>query len=315
MIFKPIISVAICTFNRADRLDLALNSIYNQSLKIEYFEVLVVDNASTDKTRLICQKYQELISSFHYIYEQTPGLSKARNTALESASGQYIAYLDDDAIPCECWLEVILETFKTVKPTPVGVGGSIQPIWELPKPDWVHRYMEDLFSLLDCGDEPQWFQAPKFPYGANMAYQREALTRIGGFCEQLGRKGQNLLSEEERLLNLKLEKQGERFYYHPQASVQHWVPKERINVRWVTRRSYWQGKSVAMVDHLLEKPLAEQRWESIWKVINLGNFRRFIAQIMPDPKVRIWTRLWLYWNWGYFSQVWFELPVRKDKTK
>jgi len=303
---KLLISVAVCTYNRAERLVYALEGLRFQSLPIEQFEVLVVDNASTDNTKQICESTTEHLPNIRYMYEPVQGLSKARNTALEEARGKYIAYLDDDAIPCKTWLETIIQTFQTVKPTPVCVGGPIYPIWEIPKPDWIHKYIEDLFSLLDYGNQPRWFTYPKFPYGANMTYRRDALCKVGGFCQHLGRKGKNLLSEEERLVNKILEQQGEQFYYNPQSSVQHWVPKERINPAWLMRRSYWQGRSEALVDQVLGKHLMQQRWNSTGKLLNLINLKRLIAQASPDSKVRIKTRVWLAWSWGYFSQVWFE---------
>ncbi|MBW4648295.1 MAG: glycosyltransferase [Kastovskya adunca ATA6-11-RM4] len=303
---NPLISVAVCTYNRADRLIFTLEGLCCQSLPIEQFEVLVVDNASTDNTQEICKTFATKLPNFHYIYEPVQGLSKARNTALHQARGEYLAYLDDDAIPCENWLETILQTFQTVEPKPVCVGGLISPLWEIPKPDWVHEYIEPLFSILDYGSQPCWFSYPKFPYGANMTYRREALCQLGGFSEQLGRQGKNLLSEEERLLNRLLEKQGERFYYNPQASVQHWIPKERINPVWIIRRSYWQGRSEALVDQILGKSFTQQRWNSIWTVMNWMNLRRLVAQVLPDPKIRIKTRVWLAWSWGYFSQAWFQ---------
>ena len=98
------ISVAICTYNRANRLPLALEGLINQSLPTQNFEIILVDNASTDNTKQICTDYQTKLANLHYIYEPVQGLSKARNTALNNARGQYISYLDDDAIPCKNWL-------------------------------------------------------------------------------------------------------------------------------------------------------------------------------------------------------------------
>ncbi len=305
------ISVAICTYNRADRLTLSLESLCQQTLTFDDFEILVIDNASSDRTPQVCTEYQSSLPNLKYIYEPVRGLSKARNTACQQAQGKYIAYLDDDAIACPIWLETILQVFKNIQPTPIGMGGAIYPLWEIPKPEWMHKYMEDLFTVLDYGDRPRWFESDKFPYGANMTYQRPALLAVGGFSENLGRKGQNLLSEEEHLLNLQLQNQGGKFYYHPQAAVEHWIPKERINPNWLVRRSYWQGRSVAMVNQLLGTPLPQLRWESFQKLVHWMNWKRAIAQLWPNQKVRIWTRIWLYWHWGYFYQIWFNLPPKQ----
>lgn len=299
---KPKISVAICTYNRANRLPLALEALTHQSLPTQNFEIIVVDNASTDNTKQICTNYQTKLPNLYYLYEPIQGLSKARNTALNHARGQYISYLDDDAIPCKHWLAEIIKTFQLIKPTPVGIGGLITPLWEIEQPEWMQPEMEFMFTILDCGNEPHWLKFPKFPYGANMSYQREALCQIGGFNENLGRVGKSLLSCEEYLLNKTLAKQGGKFYYNPQASVQHWIPKERTNPNWVISRSYWQGRSEAVVDHMVGKSLKRQWWDSVKKFLN---FKQILALISPQSKMQIAAKVWLSRCWGYFFHVWF----------
>ncbi len=298
---QPLISVAICTYNRVDRLVLALEALTLQSLSCESFEVLVVDNRSTDTTKEACINYQTKLPNLRYIYESVQGLSKARNTALQQAQGEYIAYLDDDAIPAPGWIESILTTFQTVQPQPVCVGGPIYPLWEIPKPDWLHPYLENLYTVMNCGDEPQWFRPQRFPYGANIAYKRAVLEKVGGFNEDLGRRGNLLLSNEERLLNLLLEKQGGQFYYQPQAPVQHWVPKERIQPAWLVSRSYWQGRSEAIADQIFGKSIVQQRCQSLLGILNP---KRVLAQLLPNANIRVRTRVWMAWQWGYFEQVW-----------
>ncbi len=300
--FQPLISVAICTHNRADRLILALEGLVKQSLSSQNFEVLIIDNVSQDNTKEIGDRYQEKYYNFRYIYEPVLGLSKARNSALDQAKGKYIAYLDDDAIPCEEWLESILDSFTTVEPSPVCVGGPIYGLWEIPKPDWIHKYMEDFFTVLDYGSEPRWFPPKKFPYGANMCYEKKSLENVGGFKEELGRQGNKLLSQEELLVNWILEKQGGKFYYNPKASVKHWIPKERINAEWLLRRNYWQGRSEAVADKIMGKSITQQYQESL---SNLLNLKRVIAQFWPQKKVRLTTRSRIWHSWGYFVQVWF----------
>ncbi|MGD1805912.1 glycosyltransferase [Dapis sp. BLCC M126] len=299
---QPLISVAICTHNRADRLILALEGLLKQSLPSQNFEVLIIDNASQDNTKEIGDRYEKKYSNCRYIYEPVLGLSKARNTALNQAKGKYIAYLDDDAIPCEEWLEAILDTFTTVEPCPVCIGGPIYGLWEIPKPDWLDRTIEDYFTVLDYGSKPRWFPRNKYPYGANITYKKESLENLGGFNEELGRQGNKLLSQEELLVNWILEKQGEKFYYNPKASVKHWIPKKRINPNWLLRRSYWQGRSDAIADKIMGKPITQQYQESI---SNLLHLKRVIAQLWPQKKVRLTTRTRIWRSWGYFLEVWF----------
>lgn len=306
------ITVVICTYNRADRLSLTLEALSKQTISTADFQVVVVDNRSTDNTPAVCERYQEQLVNFQYLYEPVQGLSRARNAGWQATQSPYIAYLDDDAIPCEAWIRSILEVFETVQPKPVGLGGPIYPLWEIPKPDWIDASMETLFTTLDAGNTPRWFGPKECPWGANVVYRRDALEAAGGFHEQLGRKGQSLLSGEETLLNVTLTSQGEQFYYSPQAWVRHWVPKERINPEWLVQRSYWQGRSVALVDTIVGKSPLRQRVSSAWNllkhVLNLGTL---ISQFWFYPKVQKQigfsdqTKLFLSWKWGYFSQIWF----------
>lgn len=306
---KPKISVAICTYNRAERLVLALDGISRQSLPRKYFEIIVVDNASTDNTKVTCTRYQKDLPNLRYIYEPVQGLSKARNTAMQSSHGQYIAYLDDDAIPCSDWLETILETFENLKPKPVCVGGPIYPLWESPKPDWIGKDLEYLFSLLDFSDKPHWLKLPKYPFGANMAFQRDILSQAGGFAQELGRLGsQHLLSGEEyRLYRILIEHGLGLLYYHPQASVEHCISPQRINLQWMLERSYWQGRSIAVGASLNGKTLAQEWWQILGGAIK---HRKPLVQVLnllrtwSEPKARTNALVQMMQSWGYLSQVW-----------
>ena len=307
----PPISVVICTYNRVDRLLLALEALTNQTLPSKEFAVLVVDNRSTDNTFVICKSFQERFANFRYIYEPIQGLSKARNTGWQTAQSSYIAYLDDDAIPCKEWAEAILTAFETVQPKPVCVGGPIHPVWEIPRPDWITPTLETLFTTLDGGNTPRWFKENEYPWGANVIYRRDALEKAGGFCEQLGRKGQSLLSGEETLLNATLKAQGEGFYYSPQALVSHWVPKERINPQWLIQRSYWQGYSAALFDNILGKSSLYQRFSSIWHLLKRTvQIPKVIIQYLLNKQNRerltLSEQVWLILSWqlGYLSKVW-----------
>ena len=296
----PRISAVICTYNRVERLVLALDALHSQTLPWERFEIVVIDNASTDTTRRVCDEYQQRLPHLVYHYEPVQGLSTARNTGLRVAQGDYIAYLDDDAIPCANWLEDILDAFRTVEPQPEVVGGPIYPIWETEPPGWMHYYVQGYFTILDHGSKASWFPADEYPYGANMIYRRDVLRKYRGFSEALGRDGKSLLSDEERLLNLTIEADGGKFYYLPSASVQHWIPKERISRRWLLKRCYWQGRSGAVVDQTLGMPIQQQRLKGLQGVCSL---KRWISQVLPDPQRRIRTGTWLAWYWGYLQQT------------
>jgi len=238
------ISAVICTFNRALYLAKAVESLVNQTYSRGHYEIIVVDNGSTDNTREVVEQFGQS-AGIRYIYEPIKGLSQARNTGWQAASGKYIAYLDDDAIASPQWLEKMMEAFETVRPAPASVGGSVTPIWECERPAWLTEEMLPAYAIVDWGKKARFFKpsSPEHHVGCNVAYSREVLQKCGGFNVNLGRKGKNLLSNDENLIRSYIDSHGLGIYYDPEISVKHLVPKERLSRRFMLRRHLWQGVS------------------------------------------------------------------------
>src|SRR4051812_37764690 len=128
------ISAIIPTYNRDAYLGKAIQSLVDQTLATEQYEILVIDNCSTDHTReIVCNEFGH-VPNLRYIYEPVQGLNQARNTGWRQARGELVAFLDDDAIANSEWLEKILMVFETVKPIPGCVGGQVEGIWETERP-------------------------------------------------------------------------------------------------------------------------------------------------------------------------------------
>jgi glycosyltransferase involved in cell wall biosynthesis len=238
------ISAVVCTLNRAPYLAKAVESLVNQTYPKECYEIIVVDNGSTDNTREIVEQFSES-ATIRYILEPVRGLSQARNTGWRAASGEYVAYLDDDAIACPAWLKKMMEAFEIVKPAPASVGGKVVPMWESERPAWLGDKMLGVYAIVDWGDRARFLQpsSPEHHVGCNVAYTRHVLQECGGFNINLGRKGKNLLSNDEHLIRKFIDSHGLGIYYDPEILVQHLVPKERLNRRFMLRRYFWQGIS------------------------------------------------------------------------
>ena len=236
------VSAIICTHNRAGYLEKAVKSLVDQTLPENQREIIVVDNASSDETKNVTNKFSTV-----YIYEPLLGLSRARNIGWQKAQGDYIAYLDDDAVADPEWLQKILEAFDSSKPRPGVVGGKVEPVWEALRPSWLSESMLGQLALLDWGPEPVVLNDKQWFVGANMAFPREVLEEIGGFDASLGRKGCSLLSMEENLARKKIEKLGYHCVYYPKATVKHHVPASRLTQKWFLERAYWNGISSALI--------------------------------------------------------------------
>ena len=138
MLGLPIIAAVICTRDKAHFLDKCIKNLLEQSLDREKYEILVVDNGSTDTTGDIIKSFADE-AVIRSVYEPVVGLSRARNTGWKNAKGQYVGYIDDDAIAGEKWLESALWCFENLCPIPDWVGGPINLEWETTSPDWINE--------------------------------------------------------------------------------------------------------------------------------------------------------------------------------
>ncbi|MDJ0510476.1 MAG: glycosyltransferase [Crocosphaera sp.] len=275
------ISAVICTFNRAKYLRKAINSLVNQTLESDKYEILVVDNCSTDETKTIVTEDFSHISNLSYLYEPIQGLSQARNTGWKQAKGDYIAYLDDDAIAVPQWLEIILRTFETVEPQPGAVGGKIEPIWETSRPPWLSDRLTLGLTVLDWSKEPHFLQKKQWLAGANIAYPKHILDKFHGFNTSLGRKKTNLLSCEEALLNNKLKSEGYQLYYHPDAMVSHHIPASRLTKDWHIKRQFWNGISGSVALRYQTTLILSVRMKRVWSLMKNDIFKLFRQIIFP----------------------------------
>lgn len=240
------ISAVVCTHNRAAYLRKAVRSLVEQTLRRDLYEIIVVDNGSKDETRQVVEEFSD-VPNLRYLYEPVLGLSRARNTGWSEANGEYVAYLDDDAVASPTWLGCILDTFESFKPVPGAVGGHCDPVWEAPRPDWLGNNMLSALSVFNWADTTAKLNERQWLSGCNVAFQRDLLERIGGFSEALGRRGNQLLSNEENYTQQQLRKLGFALVYNPQIAVQHHISAGRLTKEWFKRARYGQGVSEALM--------------------------------------------------------------------
>jgi glucosyl-dolichyl phosphate glucuronosyltransferase len=244
------LSVVIATRNRLPYLVKAVNGALCQTAPAESYEVIVVDNGSTDGTSKWVLEKAVSATNLTYLFEPELGVSTARNTGWRQARGSYVALLDDDAIPQDDWVEQILRVFEDVQPHPVCIGGAVAPLYEATPPDWFSGLLLDYVTVVDHSPHAKFLthiiHRQKLA-GANMAFERRALEAIGGFSRDLGRVDENLLSGEEVLPQLRFESLGLPIYYDPAIRVQHHVAARRLTAEWLTERAYWGGVSDSLL--------------------------------------------------------------------
>jgi len=240
------ISAVVCTHNRAAYLRRALQSLVGQTLDQELHEIIVVDNGSQDNTKQVVGEFSA-VPNLRYLDEPLIGLSRARNTAWRNAQGEYVAYLDDDAVACPEWLAKFLDVFETFVPRPGSVGGKCEPIWEAPKPDWLSDKMLGYLSIFHWSDVPIILNEQQWLSACNIAYPKELLQAAGGFREDLGRQGNKLRAGGEDYLRQQLDSWGCCSVYHPEIVVGHHISPSRLTKRYFRRMAYWMGLSNAIM--------------------------------------------------------------------
>lgn len=238
----PKVSVVVCTHNRADRLARCLTSLVHQSLPASDFEVVVVDDGSTDATAATCEPFRSPQCTI--IRQANQGLGAARERGWRCARAPLIAFLDDDAEAPPGWLEAILPRFANPQAAPAVLGGPTRALWGAPRPAWLDDSLAVWLTVWAPYENFRESAQEQLFVGANMTFQRSALDQVGGFSPELGRRGDALLSHEESELWSRMRAAGLRTAYDPAAWVHHFVPSARLERSWFRRRIFWEGVSV-----------------------------------------------------------------------
>lgn len=265
----------ICTYNRYEVLKKAVESLKNQTLDNDKFEIFIIDNTpdAENGQGALAKKEFESLDNLTYIYEKTPGLSNARNVGYKLANSEYISYLDDDAIASPVWVEEVLKAFESFDNVGV-VGGRISPIWEIARPPWLGDALVGNVSVVDWGGELRIAAEDEWFAGANISFAKKVLEEAGGFSTNLGRKGsgQVLLSNEESELLSFVRQSDYQEVYSPTASVDHLVEKKRLCRDWFRRRSAWQAAS----DFLMNAAEVEENLSN-----HLKSLKNYLCSLPP----------------------------------
>jgi GT2 family glycosyltransferase/glycosyltransferase involved in cell wall biosynthesis len=266
-------SIIICTFNRSELLMQSILALKDQNFPADRYEIIVVDNNSSDDTRSITESLASLSNvPIRYLFEANQGLSYARNTGIINASHEIIIFTDDDIDADENWLLEIVNAFG--ESDVACAGGPIRPVWPFEKPEWLPRSREGFLSVseFETARINGEFSYPNYPWGANIAFRKIVFDKIGMFPTDLGRTGKSLLSNEEIMLCQRVESAGYRIKFAPNAVIHHKIAPERLRKSWMLHRSYWQGRSDAVLD-VATPPFRYSRLREFSKLLVLQDIK------------------------------------------
>jgi glycosyltransferase involved in cell wall biosynthesis len=221
------ISLVICTYNRCRYLPEALQSVKLQQLSPDLFELIIVDNNSTDETAAISKAFITDNPSLQvrYCFEANKGLSHARNRGIKEARSHIVNYVDDDAILSVQYLQEMLHFFET-HPATAGAGGKVIPKYEDGKePVWMNKYLYGFIGKVDHGNNIQQFSRNmKYPVGCNMAWRKELLEQCGGFNTNLQ------FRSDDKYIYHQVIKINPAVHYVPAAWLYHYIDAHRLEL-------------------------------------------------------------------------------------
>lgn len=243
------ISVIIPTRNRASLIEKAILSFKDQTYPLNNFEIIIIDNGSTDETESVVKSHIDYLNNMSYISKQAPGLHVGRHAGLEIAKGDILVYADDDIEAFPTWLEGIAESFED--PSVALVGGNNLPRYETPPPPWIEELWgstpygkaNGMYSILDFSNSKKEI-SPYYVWGCNFSIRKGVLLEVGGFHpdgmpdDLLKYRG-----DGESAVSYEIIKRGYKTVFNPRASVYHYVPKNRMTLEYIHKRGYIQGIS------------------------------------------------------------------------
>jgi len=296
------LTVGVCTWNRSSLLRQALEQMTRLLIPPGVdWELLVVNNNCTDAT-------DEVIASFssrlpiRRLFESMPGKSNALNLAVREARGEYILWTDDDTLVDENWFAAYVKAFQRW-PEAAFFGGPIRPWFAVPPPAWLDQAWPQVagaYAIRDLGEQALLFDGgDRIPYGANfvvrMREQREYL-----YDPRLGLSpGSSLRGEEVQVLHA-LHAAGYEGWWVPDASVRHYIPPERMTIRYLRHYYFGCGEYLAMTERHWSGPtlFGKPRW--LWRQAVESGVRYWLGRFFfkPDTWVEDLRRACV--AWGYF---------------
>ncbi|MCC5634269.1 hormogonium polysaccharide biosynthesis glycosyltransferase HpsE [Nostoc sp. CHAB 5844] len=227
-------TVAIPTYNGAERLPELLERLRNQ-LHTENltWEILVVDNNSTDNTAQVVQSYQanwQYPYPLKYIFEAKQGAAYARKRAVAEASGKLIGFLDDDNYPLSNWVAEAYN-FAQKYPKAGAYASQIHPDWEVVPSEEFQRRIAPFLAITERGDIPLLYEAKKklLPPSAGLVVRRQAwLDAVPQKTILTGRTPGNMLTSEDLEVLCYIQKVGWEIWYNPKMEISHKIPNSRL---------------------------------------------------------------------------------------
>lgn len=290
------ISIVFATFNGTRTLPKMLEALCNMSAPASGFEIIAIDNGSTDATLDLLNNYVKRLP-LQIFQQPVRGKNRALNLGIEHVKGDLVVLTDDDIIPAEDWL-LKFEACALSHPEKSLFGGAILPHWESPPSNWIYDSVP--LGITFALTAPDLEEGPIFPglvWGANMMIRRAVFDAGHRFNENVGPSAGQYIMGSETEFNIRISQHGYQAWFCPSAKVAHIIRTFQIEKSWIFKRAYRYGRNKCLQDFNTEGSLRS----SICGIFNFPKWmlRRVIqdfisghlALINRNERLSV-TRLW-----------------------
>ncbi|MDA1044742.1 MAG: glycosyltransferase [Verrucomicrobia bacterium] len=283
-------TLAICTHNGEARLPDVLQALLAQTAPPNTWEVVVIDNASTDQTGEVCKRYADRHLPVRVAREERPGLSYARARAAREARAPIVCFLDDDNIPDARFVHEAIALFAT---TPkMGVAGSrVIPRWQSPPSALALAVADFALAICDIGDTPaQITGRAEGVVGAGLCVRTALLAEIHEtLLSKTGetitdRKGQNLIGGGDTAICILAQQRGHECWYQPALRIEHIIPDSRTHPEYLKRLYAGIGRGQACLRGLTD---SRARHPLMRRMLATKDFARYIKKRLGGPDFRV----------------------------
>ncbi|MCD2200490.1 glycosyltransferase [Halobacterium sp. KA-4] len=301
------VSVVLCTYSpdMYEHFREAAESVLGQTY--DDVELVVVVDGNDNLYDRVREEYSERENVVLHCNDENVGLLESRNTGAELASGDVVAFIDDDAIADEQWVEELVESYE--EQDALAAGGKMTPKWVAGKPDFLPEEFYWLVGVTHKGfaDGPGWVRNT---FGSNISFRRDVFLELDGFDTDIGgRKGdKNLQGGETELCARMRQEYDEQVWYNPDAEVAHKVFDYRTALQWLCDRAFWQGYSKRVMETILPGSGGEEG--DFLRLLLIESTPEHLSEIVRNPSFASVSRLVMLYiftvlvGFGYLYGAW-----------
>lgn len=250
------VSAVVCTYamERYDVFSECVDSVLAQTY--EPLEVVVVVDGNEAVFECVSEEYGDREEVVLRCNDENRGISYSRTRGAEIASGEVVAFIDDDAVAEPDWIAGLVRVYEETDA--IAVGGHAKPDWVTEKPDF---FPEEFYWLVGCDERGmgEHMEELRNTYGSNISFRRDVFLEVGGYDENTGRKGDRHIQAHEAPVCIRMaNRYGKGVIYNTDAVVHHKLFDYRGDFRWLVFRSFWQGYSKRIMDLLLPEAAGDK---------------------------------------------------------